>query len=88
MSTSRNNNHPGRYGSIVFQCDAIGCEEELDTGYTTWPYAKDTMKAEGWYLMPDGYGGWDHLCPAHGKERWKAEKQASQQADLPWLKKS
>lgn len=90
MATDRNNDHPGRYGSIVFQCDEVACSEEFDTEYTTWDYAKESVKREGWYIMPDGHGGWDHLCPAHGKARWIALKQDEKtlgQADLPWLKK-
>jgi hypothetical protein len=88
MSTDRNNAHPGRYGSIVFFCDEAGCSEEHDTGYTTWDFAKDNVKLRGWYIMPDGRGGWDHLCPDHGKARYIQQKnqEPREKADLPWLK--
>ena len=87
MSTDRNNDHPGRYGSIVFQCDEVSCSEEHDTEYTTWDYALADVKKEGWYVMADGHGGWDHLCPAHGKARYIAQKRAEEKPDpikLPW----
>lgn len=83
MSTEQNR------GSIVFICDEIGCGEDFDTGYTTWDYAKDSVKQEGWYTMPDRYGGWNHYCPDCGKARYIEQKRAeepSQKADLPWLK--
>ena len=89
MATQRNNDHPGLYGSIVFTCDEVGCDEQHDTEYTTWDYAKEDVKREGWYIMADGRGGWDHLCPAHGKARYIEQKRAeepSTKADLPWLR--
>lgn len=85
MATDRNHDHRGNYGSIVFTCDEVACSEDHDTEYTTWDYAKESVKREGWYIMPDGHGGWDHYCPLHGKARWIAQ-QPSQKADLPWLK--
>lgn len=78
MSTTRNNDHPGRYGSIVFQCDGLHCDEEFDTGYTTWDYAKSSMKQEGWYIMKDTLGDWCHYCKPCGKERWIQEKKAEE----------
>jgi hypothetical protein len=88
-----------RFGDgIVFQCDDGRCDEEIDTGYTTWDYAKATMKEAGWYIFrepgsgPRGGSLWTHLCPTCGADRWKREKQAQPadpalKADLPWLKK-
>lgn len=87
MSTSRNKDHPGNYGSVVFECDEIGCSEDHDTGYTTWGYALSHAKQHGWYAMPDGHGGWDHFCPEHGKARYIAQKRAEEKPDpikLPW----
>lgn len=86
MATERNDDHAGQHGSIVFACDQAGCDETEDTGYTTWSYAKDAIKREGWYIMPDGKGGWDHLCPLHGKTRWMMKKraeEAQQRAQAP-----
>lgn len=90
MSTERNNDHPGRYGSVVFICDEVGCDESVDTGYTTWDYARDAIKGEGWYFFKDSRGGWEHCCPAHGKARYieqKKAEEAQQPSGLPsWMR--
>ena len=59
-----------RGGPIVFVCDA--CPETLETGYTTWGYANDARRDEGWTAEPLGTTGargaeeWAHYCPACG----------------------
>lgn len=80
MAVSRSNDHFDNHGSIIFQCDEVGCDEEFNTGYTTWNFALACVKKEGWYVMPDGHDGWDHLCEAHGKARWIAQKRAADTA--------
>ena len=87
MSTERNNDHPGHYGSVVFLCDEIGCSEDFDTEYTTWDYALPAAKREGWYAMLDRRGAWEHFCPEHGKARFIAQKDAERVPfKLPWMK--
>lgn len=92
MATERSSN-----GEIIFVCDEGHCDESVNTGYTTWSYARENIKREGWYILPGETGpgpkggeAWLHMCPAHGKAEFIARKERDnppEKADLPWLRK-
>jgi len=45
---------------IVFVCDE--CQDDLETGETSWFHAREIFKKEGWRTIFEG-SGFKHYCP-------------------------
>lgn len=52
-----------QFGWFLFECDAPGCDEVLDTQCDEFEEANAKRRDEGWVAKRAPGGEWEHLCP-------------------------
>lgn len=53
------------HGNFVFQCDAQGCRETLDSNTSNFEAARNLLRRAGWKpYRPPGAEDWLHRCRA------------------------